>query len=166
MSYRSSHLLQSLPAADEMAFGIVVAEWNGDIAGMLLDGAVRTLKEAGCQEHNIQIKYVPNLMSLAMATQFFAEYTEVDAVLLLGCHFAGETNPVWMQGLVQQILQIQMQWNMPCAWGVVESSDRSTAFEKSDQGIEAAATAIRMVKMQIDMEAASPNATPDRRNLN
>ena len=31
---------------------------------------------------------------------------------------------------------------------------------------EAAATAINMVKLQIDMEAASPDHEPDRRNIN
>lgn len=156
----------ALPAADEMAFGIVVAENNGDITGVLLEGAVRTLKEAGCLEHNIQIKSVPNLMNLTMATQFFAEYTDVDAVLILGCHLQGDENSPLMPALAQNILQIQLQWNMPCAWGVVEAKERSDAFEHSDRGIYAAAEAIRMVRLQIDMEAASPNANPDRRNLN
>lgn len=149
-----------------MAFGIVVAEGYGDITGILLEGAVRTLKEAGCPEHNIQIKSVPNLMGLSMATQLFAEYTDVDAVVVLGCHLRGDENSSLMPALAQNILQIQLQWNMPCAWGVIEADDRSKAFGHSDLGICAAAEAIRLVRMQIDMEAASPNASPDRRNLN
>jgi len=35
-----------------------------------------------------------------------------------------------------------------------------------NKGDEAAATAINMVKLQIDMEAASPDHEPDRRNIN
>ena len=35
-----------------------------------------------------------------------------------------------------------------------------------NKGDEAAAAAIQMVKLQIDMEAASPNREPDRRNIN
>ena len=145
----------TLPAADEMAFGVVVAEAHGEITGILLEGAMRTLKEAGCLEHNIQIKSVPNLMSLPMATQFFAEYTDVDAVILLGCHLSTEGNNPLMGPIAQNVLQIQMQWNMPRA-----------AVEQSDRGLPAAAAASRMVRMQIDMEAASPNANPDRRSLN
>ena len=156
----------TLPAADEMAFGIVVAETCGDITGILLEGAVRTLKEAGCLEHNIQIKSVPDLMSLTMATQFFAEYTDVDAVILLGCHLRGDNNSPLMGAIAQNILQIQLQWNMPCAWGIIEAKERGGAFELSDRGVLAAAEAVRMVRLQIDMEAASPNANPDRRNLN
>lgn len=156
----------TLPAADEMAFGIVVAESNGDITGLLLEGAMRTLKEAGCLEHNIHLKSVPSLMSLAMATQFFAEYTEVDAVILLGCSLRGERSTAQLAALNQNVLQIQLQWNMPCAWGIIEAEEATGAYAQSDQGILAAAEAVRMVRMQIDMEAASPNANPDRRNLN
>lgn len=161
----TSHSL-SLPAADEMAFGIVVTEWNSDITGMLLEGAMRTLREAGCPEHNIQVRSVSGWTSVAMATQFFAEYTDVDAVLILGCHFPTEANPALIQGVVQSVMQIQLQWNMPCLWGVVEATERGSAFEMSDRGIYTAAEAVRTVKMQIEMEAASPNATPDHRNLN
>ena len=35
-----------------------------------------------------------------------------------------------------------------------------------NKGDEAAATAINMVKLQIDMEAASPDHVPDRKNIN
>lgn len=157
---------QSLPQANEMAFGIVVAEWNSDITGILLEGAMRTLREAGCQEHHIQVRYVSGWTSMAMATQFFAEYTDVDAVLVLGCHFPTESNPALLQGVVQNLLQIQLQWNMPCIWGVVEAQERSAAFELSDRGIYAAAEAIQTVHLQIEMEAASPHENPDRRNLN
>lgn len=157
---------RKLPAADEMAFGIVVSECNGDITGMMLEEAVRTLREAGCPEMNIQIKYVPEVFDLAMGTQFFAEYTDVDAVLLIGCHLRGEAHSLLMQGLMQSLVQIQIQWNMPCIWGIVEAEDRSSAYERSDRGAWAAAEAVRMVHLQIEMEAASPNNTPDRRNLN
>jgi 6,7-dimethyl-8-ribityllumazine synthase len=48
-----------LPSAAEMRFGIVVAEWNREVTEALLEGAVRTLRAAGCPDLNIQIKYVP-----------------------------------------------------------------------------------------------------------
>ena len=40
------------------------------------------------------------------------------------------------------------------------------AGRHGNKGDEAAATAINMVKLQIDMEAASPDQEPDRRNIN
>ena len=79
-----------LPSAADMRFGIVVAEWNREVTEALLEGAVRTLRAAGCPDLNIQIKYVPGTFELALGAQFFAEYTDVDAVIALGCVAASE----------------------------------------------------------------------------
>ena len=38
---------QSVPDASNMCFGIVVAEWNPEVTGALLDGAVKTLEKHG-----------------------------------------------------------------------------------------------------------------------
>ena len=80
-----------LPSAADMRFGIVVAEWNREVTEALLEGAVRTLRAAGCPDLNIQIKYVPGTFELALGAQFFAEYTDVDAVIALGCVIQGDT---------------------------------------------------------------------------
>lgn len=161
---------RTLPAADEMAFGIVVSEGNVEIAAPILEEAVRTLREAGCPEHLIQIKYVPSFFDLAMGAQFFAEYTDVDAVLVLGCHLRSDSHPALVEGVMQGVMQVQQQWNMPCAWGVADAETAEAAYaryaEGDRTGARAAASAIRMVRLQIDMEAASPNALPDQRNLN
>lgn len=40
----SDYDFNSVPDASHMRFGIVVSEWNHNITGALLEGAVRTLK--------------------------------------------------------------------------------------------------------------------------
>ena len=55
-----------LPSAADMRFGIVVAEWNREVTEALLEGAVRTLRSAGCPDINIQIKYVPGTFELSL----------------------------------------------------------------------------------------------------
>ena len=142
-----------LPSAADMRFGIVVAEWNREVTEALLEGAVRTLRAAG--------------------VQFFAEYTDVDAVIALGCVIQGDTRhfDFICQGVTQGITQLQIQWNMPIAFGVLTVNDMQQALDRcggrhGNKGDEAAATAINMVKLQIDMEAASPDHEPDRRNIN
>ena len=40
----SEYDFNSVPDATSMRFGIVVSEWNDNITGALLDGAVKTLK--------------------------------------------------------------------------------------------------------------------------
>ena len=162
-----------LPSAADMRFGIVVAEWNREVTEALLEGAVRTLRSAGCPDINIQIKYVPGTFELSLGAQFFAEYTDVDAVIALGCVVQGDTRhfDFICQGVTQGITQLQIQWNMPIAFGVLTVNDMQQALDRcggrlGNKGDEAAAAAIQMVKLQIDMEAASPNREPDRRNIN
>ena len=41
----SEYDFTKIPDASNMCFGIVVAEWNPEITGALLDGAVKTLEE-------------------------------------------------------------------------------------------------------------------------
>ena len=41
----SDYDFNSVPDASEMRFGIVVSEWNSNITGALLEGAVKTLKK-------------------------------------------------------------------------------------------------------------------------
>lgn len=40
----SDYDFNSVPDASQMRFGIVVSEWNSNITGALLSGAVQTLK--------------------------------------------------------------------------------------------------------------------------
>ena len=121
-----------LPSAADMRFGIVVAEWNREVTEALLEGAVRTLRAAGCPDLNIQIKYVPGTFELALGAQFFAEYTDVDAVIALGCVIQGDTRhfDFICQGVTQGITQLQIQWNMPIAFGVLTVNDMQQALDR------------------------------------
>lgn len=148
-----------VPSAAEMSFGIVVAEWNHTITSALLEGAVRTLRAAGCPEEKISVKWVPGTFELAMGAQYFAEYTNVDAVIVLGCVIQGDTRhfDFVCQGVTIGVQQMQLSWNMPIAFGVLTTNDQQQALDRSggklgNKGDEAAATAIKMVALQREME--------------
>ena len=94
-------------------------------------------------------------------------------VIALGCVIQGDTRhfDFICQGVTQGITQLQIQWNMPIAFGVLTVNDMQQALDRcggrhGNKGDEAAATAVNMVKLQIEMEAASPDHEPDRRNIN
>ena len=60
---------------------------------------------------------------------------------------------------------------VPIAFGVLTVENQQQALDRAggkhgNKGDEAAAAAIQMVKLQIDMDAASPDREPDRRNVN
>ena len=160
-----------VPSAREMKFGIVVAEWNWQITGTLLKGAIDTLKEYGCDENDIIVKKVPGTFVLPLGAQFFAEYTDVDAVIVLACVIQGETRhfDFICQGVTQGATQLMLTWNMPVVFGVLTTENLEQALERAggrlgNKGDEAAATAIKMVALQNEMEANE--TTVDRRTVN
>lgn len=168
-----SHFESPIPSAADMKIGIVVSEWNSEVTFALRNGAIRTLKNCGCSDENIIVRYVPGTFELPMGARFFAEHTDVDGVIALGCVVKGETphfDYVCM-GATRGITDVMLEWNMPIAFGVLTTLDQQQALDRAggkygNKGNEAAAAAIQMVKLQIDMEAASPNTIPDRKNIN
>ncbi len=163
-----------LPSAVGMRFGIVVADWNREITGALAEGAIRTLKSAGALDQNIEVRYVPGTFELALGAQFFAQYTEVDAVIVLGCVIQGDTRhfDYVCDGVTQGITQLQLQWNMPIGFGVLTVNDMQQALDRcggihGNKGDETAATVIRMVAMQHEMvENAATDESSDRKAVN
>lgn len=160
-----------VPSAADMKFGIVVSEWNSQVTSLLLKGAVDTLKQFGCEQDNIEIRYVPGTFELAMGARFFAEYSDVDAVIALGCVIQGDTRhfDFVCQGATQGITQVMLEWNMPVAFGILTTGNLQQALDRAggalgNKGDEAAATAIKMVRLQIDMEAQSEPT--DRNSIN
>lgn len=159
-----SHFERPVPSASDMRVGIVVAEWNSAITGALLEGAVKTLRAAGCREENIIVKWVPGTFELPMGAQFFAEYSNVDGVIALGCVIRGETPhfDYVCQGVTIGITQLQLSWSMPVAFGVLTVENSEQAEERAggkhgNKGDEAAATLIKMVALQRSMEFEDNN---------
>jgi 6,7-dimethyl-8-ribityllumazine synthase len=155
---------KKIPSAEEYRFGIVVAEWNSEITNPLLDGAYETLIDNGAQNDNIVVKHVPGTFELTAGAQYMAEYANVDAVICIGCVIQGETPhfDYICQGVTQGITRLTTQYNMPFIFGVLTTNNQQQAKDRAggkhgNKGIEAAVTAIKMVKLQFDMEEESEN---------
>jgi 6,7-dimethyl-8-ribityllumazine synthase len=156
----SEYNINTIPSAKNMKFGIVVAEWNYQITGALAQGAVDTLVKHGANEQNISIKHVPGAFELTLGGRFFAEYTDVDAILLLGSVIQGETRhfDFICQGVTQGATSLNLQFNKPVIYGVLTTDNEKQAIERSggrlgNKGDEAAITAIKMVALQNEMKA-------------
>jgi len=148
-----------IPDASDMKFGIVVSEWNIEITGSLLEGAVKTLTHHGVKEENIEIRWVPGSFELTLGGQFFAEYRDVDAVLCLGCVIQGETRhfDFICQSVSYGITDLNLNNNIPFIFGVLTTENQQQAVDRSggkhgNKGDEAAITAIKMAALQREME--------------
>ena len=150
---------KNVPDASLMKFGIVVSEWNAEVTGSLLEGAVKTLLKHGAKKENIEVKWVPGSFELTLGGQFFAEYRDVDAVLCLGCVIQGETRhfDFICQAVSYGITDLNLNNNIPFIFGVLTTATQQQALERAggkhgNKGDEAAVTAIKMAALQREME--------------
>jgi 6,7-dimethyl-8-ribityllumazine synthase len=141
-----------LPSAEAMSFGIVVSEWNSEITDALYQGAIQTLVKAGAHPENIHRHNVPGTFELPLGAQYLLEFTEVDAVICIGCVIQGETRhfDFICQAAADGIMQISLKYNQPVIFGVLTTNDMTQARERAggrhgNKGDEAAITAIKMI---------------------
>ena len=148
----SDYDFNSVPSAEKMKIGIVVSEWNYNITGALLKGALETLKKHGAKEENILVRTVPGSFELTFAASQLLKCTEVDAVIVLGCVVRGDTphfDYVCM-GVTQGIAQLNAEGNAPVIFGLITTDTMEQAEERSggklgNKGDECAICAIKMV---------------------
>lgn len=101
----------------------------------------------GCSEQNILVRHSPSVYNVPLTVQFFAEYTDVDAVIVM---VTNDNSPEY-EAMLYGVTKLQLSWNMPVVIG----------------GVAVAADAVEMVRMQNEMEAAAPeHVSPDRKSIN
>ena len=135
----SEYDFNSVPDAASMKFGIVVSEWNYNITGALLKGAVETLKKHGAKDENILIKTVPGSFELTFGSSQLIRQTDVDAVIALGCVVRGDT-PHFENA----------NGDVPVIYGLITTNTMEQAEERAggrlgNKGDECAITAIKMI---------------------
>ncbi len=150
----SAYDKESVPSAKDMKFGIVVSDWNKEVTHALMNAAVETLIDLGADEKNVLVKHVPGSFELTIGALFFAEYTDVDAVIAIGCVVQGETKhfDYICQGVTQGITDLNLNYNIPFIFGVLTTLDQQQALERAggkhgNKGVEVAMTAIQMVAL-------------------
>ena len=151
----SDYNIDAVPSAENMCFGIVVAEWNYKITNAMAKGVKTTLLKHGAKNNNITVSHVPGTFELPMGGQFMAEYENVDAVILLGCVIQGETRhfDFICQGVTQGIIDLNLKYNIPFIFGVLTTNDEQQALDRAggklgNKGDEAAVTAIKMIDLK------------------
>lgn len=144
-----------LPNAENMKFGVVVAEWNSKITDALLDGAVDFLKKCNVKEENIIVKYVPGCIELTIGSKYMAEFTDVDSVICIGCVIQGETKhfDYVCLSVVKGITELNIRYNVPFIFCVLTTANYQQAIERSggkhgNKGTECALTAVKMVEFK------------------
>lgn len=149
----SDYDFSKVPDASNMCFGIVVAEWNVEITGAMLDGAIKTLEKHGTLPENIHVKTVPGSFELIYGAHQMVLNGGYDAVIILGCVIKGATphfNYI-CQGVSNGIARLNSTSEIPIIFGLLTTNDLQQAEDRSggklgNKGDECAVDAIKMAK--------------------
>ncbi len=148
----SDYDFHSVPDAGNMKFGIVVSEWNFNITGALLEGALSTLKKHGAKDGNILVQTVPGSFELTFGASQMMQYSNVDAVIALGCVVRGDTPhfDYVCAGTTQGIAQLNANGRIPVIYGLLTTNTMQQAEDRAggrlgNKGDECAITAIKMI---------------------
>jgi 6,7-dimethyl-8-ribityllumazine synthase len=149
----SDYDFSKVPDASNMCFGIVVAEWNPEITGAMLEGCVNTLEKHGALPENIHVKTVPGSFELIYGAQQLSRNDGYDAIIILGSVIRGETPhfDYICQGVTQGIAHLNATNNIPIIYGLLTTEDLQQAKDRAggrlgNKGDECAVVAIKMAK--------------------
>ena len=153
LHHLSDYDASKVPDASNMCIGIVVSEWNPEITGALLDGAVSTLEKHGALPENIHVKTVPGSYELVYGAHQMVLNGGYDAVIILGCVIRGETPhfDYICQGVTNGIATLNSKSEIPIIFGLLTTNDLQQAKDRSggklgNKGDECAVVAIKMSK--------------------
>ena len=149
----SSYDAATVPDASNMCFGIVVSEWNPEITGALLEGAVNTLERHGAIPENIHVKTVPGSFELIYGAHQMVLNGGYDALIVLGSVIKGDTPhfDYICQGVTTGIARLNTTSEIPIIYGLLTTDNLQQALDRAggklgNKGDECAIVAIKMAK--------------------
>ena len=145
-----TNALHTLPRVDGLTVGIVCAEWNEQITGALLQGALDLFAEQGYED--ITVAHVPGTVELTFGAAQMARSGRYDAVIMIGCVIRGGTPhfDYVCDSATQGCAYLNATLDVPVIFCVLTTDDLQQALDRAggalcNKGTEAAEAAIKMV---------------------
>ena len=145
-----SNALHSLPRVDGLTVGIVCAEWNEQITGALLQGALDLFAREGYED--ITVTHVPGTVELTYGAAQMARSGRYDAIIMIGCVIRGGTPhfDYVCDNATQGCAYLNATQDIPIIFCVLTTDDLQQALDRAggalcNKGTEAAEAAIKMV---------------------
>lgn len=131
---------------------IVAARFNAKVVDALIDGARKSLLIHGVGANQIDVVRTPGAWELPLAAAYLADQERYDAIIALGAVIRGGTPhfEYVCRGCTDGLMQVQQEFGVPIAFGVLTCDDDKQAAERSrddssNKGYEAAQAALEMV---------------------
>ena len=145
-------------AVGDMRAAIVTARFNSDITYALRDAALKTFKDAGIDDSDVDTFEVPGAVELTFAASQLIESGAYDVVIVFGCVIRGGTPhfDYVCQRVTQGITLLNSDCDIPVIFGVLTTDDHQQAADRAggtlgNKGTECALAAIEMVQLTRDI---------------
>lgn len=132
-------------------FAVCVATFYGELAEMLVNGAVEAFDDGGVSAASVHTYEVPGAFELPLAAKWCAESGRFAGVACLGAVIRGETSHYEhvCAEAARGVQDVALSTGVPCAFGVITAGDMGQALaraggDKRDQGRDAATAVMRM----------------------
>ena len=135
--------------ASKLKIGIAVADFNPDITGSMLDGALVVLKEWGVKQKNITVLHVYGSFDLTYASDLLLRSAKPDAVITIGCIVKGETDhdKHIASAVFNGLTSLTIKYGKPISLGILTTNNlaqaRVRSRGKTNHGAKAAVAAMR-----------------------
>ena len=146
---QGGNALHTLPHVDGLTVGIVCAEWNDQITGALLQGALDLFEKEGYED--ITVARVPGSVELTYGAAQMARTGRYDAVIMIGCVIRGGTPhfDYVCDNATQGCAYLNATQDVPIIFCVLTTDDEQQALDRAggalcNKGTEAAEAAIKM----------------------
>ncbi len=146
---QGGNALHTLPHVDGLTVGIVCAEWNDQITGALLQGALDLFEKEGYED--ITVARVPGTVELTYGAAQMARTGRYDAVIMIGCVIRGGTPhfDYVCDNATQGCAYLNATQDVPIIFCVLTTDDQQQALDRAggalcNKGTEAAEAAIKM----------------------
>jgi 6,7-dimethyl-8-ribityllumazine synthase len=129
-----------------LRIGIVVARYNWEITGSMLQLAQDELQRLNVAREKITVVVVPGAYELAIAAQSLLRREHFDALICFGCVMKGETrhDVVISDAAAQGIQQVALDAHVPIIFGVMCVENQQQAEARISRGTECARSAVEM----------------------
>ncbi|MBI4366318.1 MAG: 6,7-dimethyl-8-ribityllumazine synthase [Deltaproteobacteria bacterium] len=146
---------QAVASALGCRAAIVVSQFNADITGRLLEGALEILRQAGIVDEALIVVRVPGAFEIPVAARWLAGSGRYDGVLCLGCVIRGGSAHYEhiARECARGIQEVAMTTGVPAIFGVLTVDRRSQAEERAggalgNMGCQGAQALVEMMRLK------------------
>lgn len=149
----------TVPRWPDTRFAVISTQWNPAVVDALVEGARRTLLDAGVPDGNIDHAVVPGAWEIPLMAEYLAAQGRYAGIITLGAVIKGETAHFeYVAGeCARELAALSRAHRIPVGFGVLATYTLEQALDRAgpndeNKGIEAANAVLDMVRLMRSLD--------------